>query len=112
MNNTGHRTSYPIFMISIALIFDFLKAICSITVILAVVGLALDLLIGAITALWIFTMSGIKGIKDANIKKKVVKRIAGRYFLGVLFGGVPVVNLFPWAAYTVHYTWSNINGKK
>lgn len=110
-NYTGQRTSFPIFMLSFAIIFDFIKAILAITVVGMPVADVMTLMSDAIVIMWAFMMSGFKGIKDARIKKKVTKRAVIRLASSAILNIIPVAQIFPWTTWSVYGIWKDVNGK-
>lgn len=110
-NYTGQRTSFPIFMLSFAMVFDFIKAALAIFPPTIVVAMVMSLMSDTIVIIWTATMSGLKGITDIKASKRVMKSIIIRITASSAANMIPLAQIFPWTTWAVYGIWKDVNGK-
>ena len=98
-------------MLAFAMVFDFIKAALAIFPPTIVVAMVMSLMSDIVVIIWAFIMSGFKGIKDANIKKKIMKRFVLRLATSSFFNKIPLAQIFPWTTWSVYGIWKDVNGK-
>ena len=106
-----HSSSFPVFSLAFMIVCEVLAGMLSSLVITLPAGIVLGVFLDIYFVFWVFILAGFAAIKDAKLKKKIMKSSVRRMVTSSLVGLVPFLSLVPWRSIAIYQTWRDMNTK-